>query len=158
MGKEKANVILSLILAMFGMFIAVESYRLGLDTFNDPGPGLFPLTLSIIFCVLVVASGITSRRTLMTGSQQRETESSGDAMRIRKVCIVVGSLIAYLILLDILGFLLDTFLLLSTLLSLDSRHNLLRILSLAAAVDCLAYIIFKVLLQVPLPSGLLPIG
>ena len=72
----------------------------------------------------------------------------------RRILIVLGALCLYVLLLEPLGFLLTTFLFMVLVLRLEPRSWLFIVPS-AIGATLFFFVLFKVLLRVPLPSGLL---
>jgi hypothetical protein len=77
---------------------------------------------------------------------------------IKQFGVVVAFLIGYFFLLDLLGFLVDTFLFLFGLFYMGYPRKLLRVTILSLLVAALVYLIFNTLLQVQFPLGFINIG
>ena len=67
---------------------------------------------------------------------------------------VLGGLAAYILLLEVLGFLMDTFLYVAFLLGVVEREKWLMALLVAVMTTAGLYIIFQVLLGITLPSNM----
>ena len=97
-----------------GIFVSVYAYvKLGLGKFNNPGLGLMPFLLGIVFglvafwrFILTLLGQADSDKKL-----QEEKEKNVDQGKAvyRKVILVLIGLFAYAFLLESLGFLLTTF-------------------------------------------------
>jgi hypothetical protein len=59
---KRGNLIVAFILEGFGIWVIIDSYRMGLKSFSDPGPGLFPFYLGILLCLLSFPICINSLR------------------------------------------------------------------------------------------------
>lgn len=155
---KKGNLIFSLTLEGIGILVIVESYGLGLQTLTNPGPGLFPFLLGILLCALSLSPFITSLKDLIKINRIKKDQVVEPQANIIELVAVIACLIGYFLLLNTLGFLIDTFLFLFGLFLIGSPRNFLHVAILSAAVDGLAYLVFKILLQVQFPSGFTNIG
>jgi putative tricarboxylic transport membrane protein len=136
---------------LFSFYFAVESYRLGLSMAHRPGPGFFPF-------IATVGIGLIAAWRLIANVRNGVPDDSGDAgMRdeLALVACVIAGIIAYAVLLDTLGFLVCTFLLVAFYLKVIAARRWLVSLCFAAAVALTAHFFFDVLLKAELPSGLL---
>ncbi len=77
---------------------------------------------------------------------------AGDA---RLVIYVIAGMLAYVFLLDVLGFLFCTFLLVAFYLKVVAERSWLTSVSFAAAVALVSHLFFDVLLNAQLPRGAL---
>lgn len=136
---------------MLSLYIAVESYRLGLTTANRPGPGFFPFGAT-------AAMGAIAVSRLFKAFQRTSAESTSESAADSDTGLVLGVLagmIAYVLLLDLLGFLFCTFLLVAFYLKIIAQRRWPVSLSFALAVTLVAHLFFDVLLTAQLPRGLL---
>jgi hypothetical protein len=84
-----------------------------------------------------------------------EENSEPDLGEVRPVFYVIAGMIAYAFLLNFLGFLFCTFLLVAFYLKVIAARGWLVTLSFAAAVALTSHVFFDVLLKAELPRGLL---
>jgi putative tricarboxylic transport membrane protein len=129
------------------IFAAVAGHSLGLGSLNRPGPGFFPfwggVTLALLSLVLLVSS------------RGRPAARPPAPPSSAKPLAVAGALLAYLLLLEWLGFAVVTFLFLGLLFRLERRGWAFSAAS--AAVGTLAcYALFQLWLKTQLPAG--PLG
>jgi putative tricarboxylic transport membrane protein len=75
----------------------------------------------------------------------------------RKVILALAVLIVYSLVLDVLGFIVATFLAVAALFGLQTSRPWWAILGISALVTLLAYLVFGILLQVFFPPGFLGI-
>jgi putative tricarboxylic transport membrane protein len=137
---------------LFAIYICVESIRLPLGSFRDPGPGFLPLLVGILLGALSLISFFQAR----TGKSPESSEPWYPRKRWKNLIWVLGALLAYAGILDALGFLVSTFLLLIFLFrsSLEPRSWPWAIGgSLIASVSC--YVVFELWLRTQLPKGFL---
>jgi len=137
---------------LFAMYICVESIRLPLGSFRDPGPGFLPLLVGILLGALSLISFFQAR----TAKLPESSEPWYPRKRWKNLVWVLGALLAYAGILDALGFLVSTFLLLILLFrsSLEPRSWPWAVGgSLIASVSC--YVVFELWLRTQLPKGFL---
>jgi putative tricarboxylic transport membrane protein len=137
---------------LFAVYICVESVRLPLGSFRDPGPGFLPLLVGILLGVLSLISFLQAH----SDESLESSESWYPRKRWKNLVWVLVAQLAYAGILDTLGFLVSTFLLLVFLF----RSNLAPRSwpwaiggSLIASVSC--YVVFEILLRTQLPKGFL---
>jgi putative tricarboxylic transport membrane protein len=143
--------IAALILALFGSFVIYESTKLALGSLRAPGPGLFPFLAGCFVTVIsVIVLGLFSLRK----AQPRREE--WDGINWRKIALCFAALFAYSITLDSLGYLLGTFLLSAFLFLLMEKRGLLLILGVSGSISLGFYFLFKHMLFIQLPKGIIP--
>ena len=126
------------------IFAAVQGLSLNLGSLSRPGPGFFPFWGGVVLGVLAVV--------LIVRSFRRVAASPWIRPESWKPLVVVGALLAYLLLLEPLGFVAVTFLFLLLLFRLERRGWAFSAVS--AAIGTLAsYGLFQVWLRTQLPTG-----
>lgn len=136
---------------ILSLYLAIESYRLGLSTGNRPGPGFFPFGAAAAIGVIAGFRLVKNFRRRAT-TEVSESAGSGEAPL---VFAVLAGTVAYVLLLDLLGFLLCTLLLLAFYLKVIAARSWRVSASFAAAVALMSHLFFDVLLNAQLPRGLL---
>ena len=137
---------------LFSGYICVESLRLPLGSFRDPGPGFLPLLVGILLAALTLVSFFQAR----PGKAPDSREPWYPRQRWKNLIGILCALLAYAGILDVLGFLISTFLLLVFLFrsSLEPRSWPWAIGgSLIASISC--YVVFELWLRTQLPKGFL---
>jgi len=131
-----------------GIFVSAESLlKLKLGTLRQPGPGFFPFWGGFLLAALSLVLLVQARR-------ERQPFGFG-AIRWKALLFVAGMLLAYLLLLETLGFALVTLLFLLLLFWFGNMGWVKSAVCAAIAVST-AYALFKLWLQVQLPRG--PLG
>ena len=126
------------------IFAALQGLALNLGSLNRPGPGFFPFWGGVVLGVLSIVLIVRPRRGATAWPSIRP--QSG------KVLLVIGALLAYLLLLEPLGFVAVTFLFLLLLFRLERRGW--RFSAVSAAIGTLvSYALFQVWLKTQLPTG-----
>src|SRR5262245_46148254 len=105
----KREIIIGSFWLLLSFYLSVESYRLGLSTGNRPGPGFFPFIATVGIGLIAAFRLIHSLRRMPPDSHS-ETGVAGEA---RLVLCVIAGMMAYAFFLDLLGFLVCTFLLIA---------------------------------------------
>ena len=136
---------------LFSFYLSIESYRLGLTAANRPGPGLFPFIAAIGIGLIAALRLINSIR-ISTPEESSESNMGAEGWL---VLYVIAGMTAYAFMLESLGFVLCTFLLVSFYLKLIAARRWPTALIFAAAVAIGSHIFFDVLLRAELPRGLL---
>ena len=147
----KREIIICSFWLLLSFYLSIESYRLGLSTANRPGPGFFPFIATLGIGLIAAFRLINNIRK----SSPDENSEPGLAGEARLVLYVVAGMIAYAFLLDLLGFLFCTFLLVAFYLKVIAARGWLVTLSFAATVALASHLFFDVLLKAELPRGLL---
>ena len=134
-----------------GLLVMILSYRLGLGGLRNPGPGLMPFLLGFLLCA-------TSLYFLLTflyskGEQERQRDAEQGRTYSWRLWLVLASLFAYALLLEPLGFLVTTLLVLIVL--FRSMNNRWASVLLASCVTVLvSYLVFTYL-GIRFPKGIL---
>jgi putative tricarboxylic transport membrane protein len=136
---------------LLSFYLAVESCWLGLSTGHRPGPGFFPFIATAGIGLIAVFRLINSIRRPPSDNHSQP----GIAGEARLVLYVIAGMIVYAFLLDLLGFLFCTFLLVAFYLKVIATRRWLVTVSFAAAVALTSHFFFVVLLKAELPKGLL---
>ena len=141
-----------LFLLAFAVFVAIESCRLGLGEWNNPGAGHFSLGAAILLGVVslsVFVKGLRKR------SGKKEVASDAEPLKSKNVVFVLGGMIVYALLFDKAGFLLSTFLMITFFLKAVFPQRWLVTVSTAFCCAVGSYLLFNVLLGAELPKGVL---
>lgn len=151
----KGNFYIAVILEGLGIWVIIDSYKMGIQTLSDPGSGLFPFLLGISLCILALPICIGSLKDLKKSNLVPTDEGKGTGNRpnLRNIIVVTAFLTGYFSLLDILGYLITTFFLLLGLFWLGYDRKWLLILIISSVTLVLSYVIFDVFLKIPFPSG-----
>jgi putative tricarboxylic transport membrane protein len=137
---------------MIGISTAIHAYQLGFGHFRNPGPGFIFFLASLI---LIIFSAIDLALTFV---RQSRIGNDGNGYGIwstvhwRKVLLALGGLSVYAYLLNVMGFLLSTFLLMVLLFKgIEPTKWWVAITSSIIATTS-SYAIFT-LMKVALPTG-----
>jgi hypothetical protein len=137
---------------VFAGLVGAASVRMGIGTFQVPGPGLLPGLAAAFVAALALLL-------LVTGTRKREEKGrirdlwTGEAWK--KVTLVSASLLTYALVLNRLGFLIATFGLMTLLFSVLGRSPLWVRAAAGLGTALVAHLVFRTWLDVQLPKGLL---
>ena len=153
---ERRELITSGIWLALGIAVIIGAYRLALGDFHKPGPGLYPFILGLALCGCSIPAII--------GSLRRANETRGEGHeffkkdRLQKVVLVIIYLTAYGLLLTWMGYVLTTLIIFFLIFKTMGSIRLRTIFIVLILMVGISYYVFAVLLEVPLPMGILEIG
>lgn len=136
------------ILLLVGLSIIWQASRLRLGSFHTPGPGLYPLLLGSVIVLLSLCLIISS-------AKKSKDAASYSGQSLKRVGFVYVALLFYFAILEVAGFLISTFLLVSYLSIIIGRQRVAGALLRAFIITGLSYLLFDVALKSELPKGLL---
>ena len=149
MSKERGG---SLIFLAAGIYGLVFSIQLPLGRWNQPGPAVFPLALSILLCVFGISWFIRGKGE----KEQKEPLSLKRFLQKFMTPIqIVGLTAAFIFAFELLGYLLASTIYLFVLFFWVSRYRLWTALILAIAFGVGSWLFFEKLLATQLPKGFL---
>jgi putative tricarboxylic transport membrane protein len=137
---------------LFSVFISYESYKLGLGSLHQPGPGFLFFWTGIIVASLAL---LIITMSLRNPSPDEVPEQAFGRANVRKVVLVLISLFVYALLMEWLGFFIVTLLLFILLLGVIEKKNWWFAILVSLAVTLLSYLLFELGLQSQLPKGIL---
>jgi len=148
---KKYDQMSSLVWLLFALYICLESIRLPLGSWRDPGAGFLPLGSGIFLGFLSIVSYLQAH--LSRSEDVRDSWYSKE--RWKNLILVLAALLAYAIFLEILGFLLGTFLLLIFLFRGIEPQRWAVAIGGSALASFLSYAVFELWLRTQLPKGIL---
>ena len=144
---KKADLITGFVLLALSAYLIEEALRMPPSGTASPGAGFLPFWLGVLLAVLAVIRILTAWRSVST-----ETSPFPGKKVLIDVGLVMGGLAVYIFLSEVLGFLVDTFLYVAFLMGIVQHKKWGTSLLVAALTTGGLYLIFQVLLNVPLPS------
>ncbi len=152
---KKYNLAAALVLFVFGAAVSFEARKLGIGRVSAPRAGFFPFWLGIS---LLLSSGILVIKFLLSAEKKPpEDHASRMGMAWRKILFVVTGVLLYAFLLEPLGYLIATCLLMVFLFRASESQRWFSVVSWSVMVSALTYVLFKIWLQVQFPAGFLGI-
>lgn len=149
---RRADQITGVVLLVFSLAVIQGGWRMPPSNTFGPGAGFLPICLGVLMALL--------SSLLLVNASREPREAPGrspfpDRKALVAIAVSVGSLAAYNVLIEPLGFLLSTALLSAFLLGVVERERWLTTALVAVANAVGLYIVFQVLLGVSLPKNLL---
>jgi len=142
----RRDVVVAALALAFGVTALYESAKLPFGTVHSPGQGFFPWWISTVIFLLglfLLFQALTSPSSV----------TRGESGRIAKVAVLLVILAAYTFLLEPLGYLLCTFLLVLFMLRAIDTQRWAIALGVAAITAVGSYVVFAIWLSIPLPRG-----
>jgi putative tricarboxylic transport membrane protein len=150
---ERKSTSVAIALLVLAAWTLVDSARYGIGSFVAPGPGLFPFLLAGVLCVVSVVL-LIHQRTRPGGDDGSDGSSiATDRRGVNTFWQVAAILFAYALLLESLGFALSSFICMSALFKAGNSWRWAAASVAAASLVAIAYALFVVVLNVPLPRG-----
>jgi putative tricarboxylic transport membrane protein len=134
----------------FAGVVCLDSVHAGIGTFRFPGSGFFPFWLGIILLILGLALLVVNHF-----PQKQTIRDLWKGAKWGQLVFVIVLTLTYSAVLDILGYLITTFLLLATLFCMGERKGIWVKTGIALIVVLVSYVAFSHWLKVPLPKGIL---
>ena len=143
----RADVVAAVGVLLLAALAAYEAGKLPLGTASNPGPGFLPWWAAVTLGVLALL------RLGQAWMARPAPDAGGPERRVVAVAGLVVALVAYVALLELLGYPLSTFLLVLFVLRLVEPRRWPVALGVAAAAAVGSFVVFAVWLGVPLPPG-----
>jgi len=137
---------------IFSAFVSYQSYKLGLGTLHQPGPGFFFFWTGIVIAILSLIVIVISLRKRSPEEAQQPTFGKKN---VTKIVLVLISLLLYALLMEWLGFLIVTLVFFIFLLGAIEKKRWSFAVLVSLIVTAASYLVFEKALQSQLPKGLL---
>ncbi|HEV8719817.1 MAG TPA: tripartite tricarboxylate transporter TctB family protein [Candidatus Binatia bacterium] len=138
---------------LFGLALAalLEASKLQFGRLNSPQAGFFPLILAIflaIFSLVLMAQAISEPK-------EESGASRGGSAIWKRIVLAVGALVVFGVLFESLGYITTTFLFIAFLLRAVEQQKWSLVVVVAFFTSLATYLVFGLLLNTPLPGGIL---
>jgi hypothetical protein len=141
----------SLFWFLFAVLTCWQASRLAMGEMSAPGPGFFPLSLGVATGIL---SLIAFYQAIQSG-KARPRLAGKERVRWWNIIIIIGAVVSYTLSVGKIGFLINTFLLITLLLKVVEpqswKTSILGGLITAVASE----VVFNLILKAQIPTGLL---
>ena len=148
---SKADRISGIFWFVFSAAICIESYRMGLGSLHQPGPGF-------LFFWTAAAMGILSVAVIVRAWTGRKGEEPENAIfgkeNALKIILVLLALFLYAFFMETLGFIPITLLLFIFLLGWIEKKKWALTIFVSIMVTAISYLVFEIWLKSQLPKGL----
>jgi putative tricarboxylic transport membrane protein len=152
MTKDRAASLLFLLTGIYGLFFSIQ---LPMGRWNEPGPGVFPITLSILLLISGVSWFILGKRGAGAKSQEEKADWRSIASTLPTPLKIVGITALFILAFNRAGYLAASSLYLFALLFVVSRYRVIVSILLAVSISIGSWYFFEKLLAVQLPKGFL---
>jgi hypothetical protein len=149
---KKADVITGFVLLVLSGYVIRESWLMPQSATFGPGPGFLPFWLGVLLAALALILLITTWRRRTTEKDGQSPFPGGRALL--SVGLVLLGLALYTLLMEWLGFLVDTFLFVSYLLRVVEKERWPMTFMTAILTTAALYAIFQLLLTITLPRNM----
>jgi len=148
---KRADLITGFVLLALSGYVIWESWMMPASGTFGPGSGFLPLWLGILMALLSVMLivGAWLRRPV----PEEKAPFPGRKALLRVIAVMVG-LGVYISLMEVLGFVLNTFLFVAYLMLAVEREKMKLTMLVAVLTTAGLYIIFQVLLGITLPKNM----
>ncbi len=153
--KDLAASVFFLIIAGI-LFFHADSYPVKESGIVVLNPGFYPQTLAVILGFLSVLLFFTSLKKDYSGEKKQDIWKTGKAVFLFVMTMLL--LVSYPFMLKYFGFATSAFIFiffLIVLLTENARSKILSILGISLGLSGLMYFVFKIVLRIPFPSGML---
>jgi hypothetical protein len=153
----------SLVLILFGVGFLLYDLKYPIDTWGNPGPGVFPLMVGAVLVMLAVWQLVQDVRKPKPEETKESHERTGRTVteflqRDRgqaKPLLMIATFIFYLLMVKWVGFFVSNFLFVIVSSKLIGARDWGRPVALSAGVNLFCYFLFEVWLKLSFPRGLL---
>lgn len=146
---EMSNYVIAFIAALVGAAIAYTSYGYGIEmSMFGPGAGFWPFILGVALMAVAALLVFDTLRNKKTFQEQQVILITVDNVLVYKMMAIV---IAYVIVLPIIGFYLATILFLASAMYLLGARKLPLIASVTLIFNAVIYVVFDELLSLSFP-------
>lgn len=136
---------------LFSLLTCIESYRLKLGDVTKPGPGFFPFGAGLIMLFL----SLIALFQWMGKKESSENTVQKKPVRWWNIVIILAAIPAYTLLLEKVGFFINTFLFISLLLKVVEPQTWKTSILGGVITAIAANLVFNVLFKAQIPSGIL---
>ena len=153
MTNDRTAGLLFLASGIYGFYYSVQ---LPMGRWNEPGPGVFPFTISLL---LLISGAVWFIRGKRGKAEKREGEKAGAFAFLRNLATplkIVGLTALFILVFNRVGYLITSSLYLFILLLWVSRYKVIVSAALAVGIGVGSWYFFAKILAVQLPQGFLP--
>lgn len=150
---RQRNFISSIVLLAIAFATFLKISRIPIGTPGRPQVGFYPFILAILLTILSVLLLWQAIKEKNGKKSTAEVRSGG----LKRIGLAVGALFAFAFLLDLLGYIISTFLLIAFLLRAIEPQKWWLVIVVAFLCSLVSFLVFGLLLDAQLPPGILGI-
>ena len=149
---KKADMITGVVLLALSGFVILETWRMPPSATFGPSAGFLPFWLGMLLAVFATILFVSAWR-------RQATEKDNNAIfpgkqALLAITLVLVGLAVYILLIEILGYLADTFLFIVFLMKVVEREKWPMTLMVAVGTTAVLFLTFQFLLKITLPSNM----
>ena len=149
---KKADMIAGVVLLALAGFVIQETWRMPSSATFGPSAGFLPFWLAVLLALFATILFISAWR-------RQATEKDNDSLFPEKqallaIMLVLVGLAVYILLIEVLGYLVDTFLFIVFLMKAVEREKWPLTLMIAVGTTVVLFLTFQFLLKITLPSNM----
>jgi len=149
---KKAEMITGVVLLVLSGLVIWGALQMPPSASFGPGAGFLPFWLGVLLAVLATILFVSAWRRQAT-DQDNQRIFPGKQALFAIASVLVGVAV-YISLIDTLGYLVDTFLLILFLMKVVEREKWPLTLTIALVTTVVLFIVFQILLKITLPSNM----
>jgi len=149
---KKAEMMTGVFLLILSGLVIWESSQMPPSASFGPGAGFLPFWLGILLAVLATILFVSAWRRQATEKDSEPVFPGKQALLV--ITLVLVGLAGYILLIEVLGYLVDTFLFIVFLMKVVEHEKWPLTLMVAVITTALLFITFQLLLQITLPSNM----
>jgi len=149
--RRDGNLWTSLFLMVFSGALISGAFDLEIGTPHNPGSGFMIFGTAGVLGILALHLFVKSLL-----SRERKAEKDPEPIHRGRIVSVIAANIIYILILQPLGYLLSTFLLMGFLFQVHGKGRWLSSVWGSALTSVVSYLVFSKMLQLNLPRGLIP--
>jgi putative tricarboxylic transport membrane protein len=149
---KKAEMITGVVLLALSGLVIWESWQMPPSATFGPGAGFLPFWLGVLLAVLATILFVSAWRRQAT--EQDTASIFPGKQALFAITAVMAGLAGYILLIDVLGYLLDTFLFVVFLVKAVEHEKWPLTLKVAIVTTAGLFITFQILLKITLPSNM----
>jgi len=157
--KEIAS---SLLFILLGAGYLAYNRSYSIDTWNNPGPGVFPLAVGGMLILLAAGHLLQTLRKPGERDGRKSARSGSKSIQVllresgeKRPLILIGVFVIYLLIIKGAGFFISNFFFVLFTSRLMGAKDWARPLALASGICLFCYLLFEIWLRLSLPRGLL---
>jgi len=151
MDRKRKDVISSIVFLAISMVVVIEVAKMPIGNLVSPRLGLWPLIQAILLAILSFILLGQARKS----KDQEKSPFWGGPGSWKRIGLTMGSLVAFGFSYEILGFLVSAFLLIAFLARVIGSMKWWVSITVAISSSLSSYGLFGLLLDTPLPAGIL---
>jgi hypothetical protein len=142
-----------IVVLLIGVVFLVYNLKYSLGQWANPGPGVFPLMVGVVWVILATWHLVSVLR--KHEAPARETLQESKTKGRTKALFIIGALVFYLLTVKWAGFFVTTFLFVVICSRLAGARGWGRPLALSVGINLFCYLLFGMWLKLSFPKGIL---